>query len=357
MIEEERTLDVIKTKRWIVDKDVDSFEACPQITEAALWIKQNEIVAFPTETVYGLGANAFSSEAVAKIFTAKGRPSDNPLIVHIANNEQLQLLTKATEIPKVAQELIDEFWPGPLTLVLNHKGEVSRLVTAGLSTVAVRMPDHPLALALIKEVGVPVAAPSANRSGRPSPTTAEHVAEDLAGKIVGIVDGGATGVGVESTVVDCTTEVPMILRPGGISREQLEMVIGPIAVDPALTDEGQAPKSPGVKYRHYAPNTPLVVVEVGSVRLEALVKERKRTGLKVGVLTTIENKDNYSADVVKVCGSRADLNTVAAKLYDTLRSFDQHDLDIIYSESFPLEGVGTAIMNRLEKAAGGNVLR
>ncbi|RXJ02711.1 threonylcarbamoyl-AMP synthase [Anaerobacillus alkaliphilus] len=342
----------IETKNWIVDKER---EIVPQIEEAAMWIRENEVVAFPTETVYGLGANAYSEEAVAKIFQAKGRPSDNPLIVHIASVVQLERLVD--EIPLHAKILIDAFWPGPLTLVLNKGEGIAENVTAGLSTVAVRMPDHPVALAIISEADLPIAAPSANVSGKPSPTLAAHVLSDLNGKIAGIVDGGPTGVGLESTVLDCTTEVPMILRPGGVTREQLEKVIGNVVVDPALEDDGQAPKSPGVKYKHYAPQAKLFLVDGTAAFLQEQVENAKAAGKKVGVLTTIEGVPNYQADVVLPSGTATDLATVAQHLYEVLRKFDEYDLDVIYSETFSEEAVGKAIMNRLTKAAGGDVIK
>jgi L-threonylcarbamoyladenylate synthase len=341
----------LETKKWMIE-DVDL--SYPQIKEAAMWIRKNEVIAFPTETVYGLGANAFSTEAVAKIFQAKGRPDDNPLIVHIANLEQLKGLVN--EIPAHANTLIEAFWPGPLTLVLNKGEGIADNVTAGLSTVAVRMPNHPVALALISEANVPIAAPSANVSGKPSPTKADHVYDDLAGKIVGIVDGGATGVGVESTVLDCTTEIPMILRPGGVSREELEKVIGSVAVDPALEDDGQAPKSPGLKYKHYAPKAKLYLVKGSVSFLQKQVIAAKENGNKVGILTTVENDKTYQADAILSCGSRNDLSSVALNLYQVLRKFDEYDLDVIFSETFSEEGVGKAIMNRLTKAAGGDVI-
>ncbi|MCP8967936.1 L-threonylcarbamoyladenylate synthase [Ectobacillus ponti] len=342
------------TKHWFVDNIVENKNSYPQLQEAASLLRQGEAVAFPTETVYGLGADATNDEAVSKIFAAKGRPSDNPLIVHIASRRQLEAL--AAEIPAVADKLMEAFWPGPLTLIFPKREGISEKVTAGLSTVAVRMPDHPVALALIEEANVPVAAPSANRSGRPSPTLAVHVAEDLDGKIAGIVDGGATGVGVESTVLDCTSEVPTILRPGGVTKEQLEEVIGPVRMDAALRDETAKPKSPGMKYTHYAPKAPLAIVHGTREFLQQLVRERQAEGLKTGVLTTAEHQDFYEADVVLACGRRADLETVAAKLYDVLRSFDAAGVDVIYSESFPSEGIGAALMNRLEKAAGHTVI-
>jgi L-threonylcarbamoyladenylate synthase len=343
------------TKRWSVDKNVDKGESYPQLSQAADLLKNSEVVAFPTETVYGLGGNAENDDAVRKIFGAKGRPSDNPLIIHIAQQSQLNAFVEA--IPEKAQVLMENFWPGPLTLIFNMKqGVLSDYATAGLSTVAVRMPDHPVALALLKRTRLPIAAPSANRSGRPSPTTADHVWEDLNGRIAGIVDGGPTGVGVESTVLDCTGEVPVILRPGGITKEQLEAVIGEICIDPALADDGQAPRSPGMKYRHYAPDAPLYLVEGTREDIQRLVDGKKQEGLSVGVLTTAENEGFYRADYVFACGQREILETVATSLYEALRHFNNTDADIIFSEMFPNEGVGHAIMNRLMKAAGHRVI-
>ncbi|WP_144466376.1 L-threonylcarbamoyladenylate synthase [Bacillus nitratireducens] len=342
------------TNMWVVDNVVERKKYYPQLKEAARLLRENEAVAFPTETVYGLGANAMDDEAIAKIFAAKGRPSDNPLIVHIGTKSQLDGIVR--EIPPVAEKLMEHFWPGPLTIILPRKEGISERVTAGLNTVGVRMPDHPVALALIEEANVPVAAPSANRSGRPSPTLASHVYEDLNGKIAGIVDGGATGVGVESTVIDCTSEVPTILRPGGITKEQLEAVIGNVSLDPALKDEKEKPKSPGMKYTHYAPKAPLSIVEGSREFIQRIVDEKKKEGFKVGVLTTEENQHVYSADVVLSCGMRNDLASVATKLYDVLRTFDASEVDVIFSESFPNEGIGNAIMNRLTKAAGHHII-
>lgn len=339
---------------WVVDNVVERKKYYPQLKEAARLLRENEAVAFPTETVYGLGANAMDDEAIAKIFEAKGRPSDNPLIVHIGTKSQLDGIVR--EIPPVAEKLMEHFWPGPLTIILPRKKGISERVTAGLNTVGVRMPDHPVALALIEEANVPVAAPSANRSGRPSPTLASHVYEDLNGKIAGIVDGGATGVGVESTVIDCTSEVPTILRPGGITKEQLEAVIGNVSLDPALKDEKEKPKSPGMKYTHYAPKAPLSIVEGSREFIQRIVDEKKKEGFKVGVLTTEEYQHVYNADVVLSCGVRSDLASVATKLYDVLRTFDASEVDVIFSESFPNEGIGNAIMNRLTKAAGHQII-
>jgi L-threonylcarbamoyladenylate synthase len=346
----------MKMNYWIVENNVDINKSCPQIVEASQFLKDNEVVAFPTETVYGLGANAKSDEAVDKIFAAKGRPSDNPLIVHISNKNQLSELVE--EIPAAAQTFMDQFWPGPLTIIFNKKeGVLSEKVTAGLDSVGIRMPDHPVALALIEAANLPIAAPSANVSGRPSPTTAHHVTQDLDGRISGVINGGETGVGVESTVVDCTSEIPVILRPGGVTKEQLEEASGPVLVDPSLAKGEGAPKSPGMKYTHYAPDAPLILVEGRREWVQSLIDEKRDDGMKVGVLTTKENKDFYTAEEILVCGSRSDLGSVAHSLYDVLRSFNKSEVDIIFSETFPNEGVGMAIMNRLQKAAGYNLIK
>ncbi|WP_417898630.1 L-threonylcarbamoyladenylate synthase [Bacillus haimaensis] len=344
------------TKKWTVD-NVDPLKMnYPQLKEAAALLQQEEVVAFPTETVYGLGANALSDQAVQKIFEAKGRPGDNPLIVHITKKEQLTDLVD--NLPEVAEKLMQAFWPGPLTLVLKSRDSVSKYVTAGLDTLAVRMPDHPVALALMEVSGLPLAAPSANLSGKPSPTTAAHVDEDLDGKIAGIVDGGPTGVGLESTVVDCTTEIPIILRPGGVTKEQLEAVVGQVEVDPALTSQDQAPKSPGMKYTHYAPVAPVFLVEGGLDFLKETILRAQKDGKKVGLLVTEETKFELgeAGDVMLTCGTRSDLSTVATNLYDVLRAFNSTDVDIIFSETFPKTGVGAAIMNRLDKAAGQKII-
>lgn len=341
------------TKLWIVDKSVDNFL---EIDEAAQLLVENEVVAFPTETVYGLGGNADSDEAVMKIFAAKGRPSDNPLIIHVADKKQIERFVE--DIPDNASMLMNAFWPGPLTIILKKRpGVLSEKATAGLSTIAVRMPDHPVALAVIKRCGLPIAAPSANTSGKPSPTSAKHVGDDLSGKIAGILDGGPTGVGLESTVIDCTEVIPVILRPGGITREQLVSVVGDVIVDPSLANEELKPKSPGMKYRHYAPDAPLHIVDGGRNYIQDLVFHSQQEGLRVGVLTTEEHKLDYQADVVLACGNREQLDTVATSLYETLRAFNEEKIDIIYSEIFPDVGVGQAIMNRLLKAAGNKIIK
>ncbi|MBB5174088.1 L-threonylcarbamoyladenylate synthase [Texcoconibacillus texcoconensis] len=340
-----------QSQLWIVDKGVDSRESYQQVERASLWIRQGEVVAFPTETVYGLGGDAFSSQAIEKIFAAKGRPSDNPLIVHIADEHQLTSLTN--EVNDTARALIKAFWPGPLTLVLPNCGNVSPAVTAGLSTVAVRMPDHPVARAFLRACQTPVAAPSANRSGRPSPTTAQHVLDDLDGRIAGVVDGGPTGVGLESTVVDCSGAIPMILRPGGITAEAIRDVVGDVTFDPALSESSERPRSPGVKYTHYAPNARFVLVDGSPSFLQSYVNEARDEGLKVGVMTTEGNADQFDSDVVLTAGNRSDLQTVAREIYNTLRMFDEYEVDVIYGEVFAEQEIGQAVMNRLLKAAGG----
>ncbi|MBN3553822.1 threonylcarbamoyl-AMP synthase [Fictibacillus nanhaiensis] len=346
-----------QTERWAVDKTENTLENHPHIIQASLWINENEVVAIPTETVYGLAGNARSDDAIKRIFEAKGRPSDNPLIVHISDLSQLKGLVSS--VSDTAKKLMTAFWPGPLTIVLPKGENVSERVTAGLSTVAVRMPDHEIALAVISASGVPLAAPSANLSGKPSPTSAQHVYEDLKGRIPGIVDGGSTGVGVESTVVECTGDLVTILRPGGITLEELEKVAGSgqVVVDPGLENEKQAPKSPGMKYTHYAPDAPFVLVD-GSVEfLQRLVDQEREAGKRIGILTTEERADVYKADCVIPAGNRSNPESVAQHLYEALRAFNEAGVDQIFGEVFPKTGVGVAIMNRLEKSAGGNIIK
>jgi L-threonylcarbamoyladenylate synthase len=350
------TMKTFNTICWSVDKSERELLTHPQIIQAALWIKKDEVIAMPTETVYGLAGNARSDEAISRIFEAKGRPSDNPLIVHISDKKQLEGLVSA--IPHTAKKLMDAFWPGPLTLVLPKGEQVSGKVTAGLSTVAVRMPDHPVALAVIEASGVPLAAPSANLSGKPSPTTASHVLEDLKGKIAGIVDGGPTGVGVESTVVECQEDFITILRPGGITLEKLRKVVDNVLIDPGLeTENEQAPKSPGMKYTHYAPDAPLILVDGSPAYIQRLVDHEREAGLRVGVLTTEERLSFYRAEAVIPSGRRDRPETVARHLYEALRSFNEAGVDKIFCEVFPKTDVGAAIMNRLEKSAGGILIK
>lgn len=313
-------------------------------------LQDGDVVAIPTETVYGLAGDATNDVAIRKIFEAKGRPSDNPLIVHIASIAQATQFV--TVIPETARRLMDAFWPGALTIILPSNGYASPLVTAGLASIGLRMPNHPVALELIQSSGLGLAAPSANRSGRPSPTTVQHVADDLEGRIAGIIDGGATGIGVESTVIDCTREPAMILRPGGVTREAIEAVIGPVQLDTNLHDEAAAPRSPGMKYTHYAPNAPLFLVTGGPIALQQVIRERQRAGKRVGALAF--QHQVIEADVTYSLGDTMD--DAARRLYDLLRQFDETDVDEIYVNQIESTGVALAVSNRLFKAAGGNVI-
>ncbi len=342
------------------DGDSEQLRTLPAIKEAAQIIRDGGLVAFPTETVYGLGGNALNAEASAKIYAAKGRPSDNPLIAHIANETGLYEI--AAEVPESAKKLMDAFWPGPLTMIFPKKDIMPRETTGGLDTVAVRMPAHPVAQALIEEAGVPIAAPSANLSGRPSPTTAQHVKTDLDGRIEMILDGGSCDIGLESTIVDVTGEVPMILRPGFITKEMLEEVAGEIALDPTLemnTTVSGRPKAPGMKYRHYAPKATMTMISGDPERVTAeilrRVKKEQEQGKKVGILCASEAAEQYrsctGADV-QVLGSRQDEQAIARHLFAALREFDDAKTDVIYSETFAADHLGRAIMNRLTKAAG-----
>ena len=327
------------------------------LLEAAEIIRKGGLVAFPTETVYGLGANALEEEAAKKIYAAKGRPSDNPLIAHVSSAEEVLPLVK--EIPKAAKKLMDAFWPGPMTLIFPKSELVPYGTTGGLETVAVRMPSDPVARTLIRLSGVPIAAPSANTSGRPSPTTAEHVWQDMKGKIEMIVDGGPVGIGLESTIVDVTGEIPTVLRPGAVTMEMLEAVLGEVRVDPAILGplkDDVKPKAPGMKYRHYAPQADLTLVEGAEenvVReINRLVKEKLELGYQVGVICTEETRFRYPAGEIRSLGTRAKEETIAHNLFAVLREFDDLRVDFIYSESFSQDRLGQAIMNRLTKAAG-----
>ncbi|MDD3420969.1 MAG: L-threonylcarbamoyladenylate synthase [Methanocellales archaeon] len=329
-----------------------------KIRIAADVIRKGGLVAFPTETVYGIGADALKSEAVASIFRAKNRPADNPIIVHVADREEVYKLTK--DVPMTAEELMDFFWPGPLTLVLKKSEIVPYVTTGGLETVALRMPDHRVPLALIAESGVPIAAPSANPAGKPSPTNARHVMEDLGSKVDIILDGGPTRVGVESTVLDLTTSKPKILRPGGITAEELVDLLGAIDVAGIKMELEVAP-SPGMKHKHYAPNSDMIVVEgedfdILTRKVQELADEHRQGGKRVGIMATSESP-RYDADIVKVVGSRADLRTVARNLFEILRGFDEAKVDMIIAEGVETKGIGLAIMDRLERAAGYRILR
>ncbi|GGJ91984.1 threonylcarbamoyl-AMP synthase [Lentibacillus kapialis] len=334
----------MRTKRWNIQVQEPDYQA---IREAAELLRNGWTVAFPTETVYGLGADATNEAAVSGIFRAKGRPEDNPLIAHVATKDQLRGLVRT--LPPVAETLLDRFTPGPLTVVLPSNGVCADNVTAGLSTIGVRIPQHPVARKLLEVCDIPVAAPSANTSGKPSPTTADHVFEDLHGKIAGLVDGGPTGVGVESTVVDCTQDIPIVLRPGGITSEQLEAAIGSVMVDPALANTTENPKAPGMKYTHYSPEVPMWLVAGTPEHIQTVIDGERGPKKRIGVMASTETAAELHADKVIPLGS--DLRDIAAGLYDALRIFKNGDVDLIVCETFPRTNIGQAIMNRLEKAA------
>lgn len=330
------------------------------IEEAGDIIKAGGLVAFPTETVYGLGGDALNPLSSEKIYRAKGRPSDNPLIVHIADMEKLDMIVR--EVPEDARKLAERFWPGPLTMILHKSEAVPRETTGGLDTVAVRMPVHPVARALIRAAGGYVAAPSANLSGRPSPTVAKYVIEDMDGRIEMVIDGGDVEIGLESTIIDLTSEKPTILRPGFITERKLSQALGEVAQDCTMmrADSGQAPKAPGMKYRHYAPKGELTIVdgEEGCVveYINMQIEQKKRDNRKTGVIGTDTSIAKYRADVCRSVGNRNDEAEIARELYRVLREMDDENVETIYAESFGTDGLGQAIMNRLLKAAGHNVV-
>lgn len=334
-----------------------------ELQEASDILKKGGLVAFPTETVYGLGADGLNSEASGKIYAAKGRPSDNPLILHIAHIGALKDLT--AECPEVGVKLADAFWPGPLTMIFKKSKAVPYNTTGGLETVAIRMPSHPIAYELIRRSGVYIAAPSANISGRPSPTMAEHVIEDMNGRIEMIIDGGMVDIGLESTIVDLTGKIPTILRPGYITATMLEAVVGPVNYDKAVlakkADANIVPKAPGMKYKHYAPKGDLTILE-GTT--EAVIKainkfaaEKIAEGFKVGIIATDETLSRYPKGMVKSIGTRKDEDTIAHGLFQILREFDDEGAEYIYTESFESKQLGQAIMNRLLKAAGYHIIK
>ena len=387
----------METKRIIIeDRNHIKDE---ELKEAASILRSGGLVAFPTETVYGLGGNALDEDAARKIYAAKGRPSDNPLIAHVSCVEEVAPLVK--EIPEAGRKLMEAFWPGPLTMIFPKSEKVPYGTTGGLDTVAIRMPDDPVANRLIALAGVPVAAPSANTSGRPSPTTADHVWQDMNGRIDMIIDGGPVGIGVESTIVDVSSAVPAVLRPGAITMEMLEEVLGEVSVDPAILGPLSAdvrPKAPGMKYKHYAPKADLTLVEPGTgadresraeqvtgaeqkngadrntgaypetgldeTQLQAMIRkvrelsrEKIEAGYKVGVICTDESRDCYTDGEVRSIGARKSQPSVAHNLYALLREFDDLGVDYIFSESFPKDHLGQAIMNRLSKAAGYKIVK
>lgn len=330
--------------------------------QAGQILKLGGLVAFPTETVYGLGGNALDSTASAKIYSAKGRPSDNPLIVHIADMSALYDL--AAEVPESALALAKRFWPGPLTMILKKQDKVPDSITGGLGTVAIRMPNHKVALQLIKSSGVYVAAPSANTSGKPSPTKAEHVINDLSGKIDMIIEDDTVDIGLESTIIDLSEDIPTILRPGYITKKMLEEVLSVVNVDPAIMSsvrDGVVPKAPGMKYKHYAPNADITIVEGNQAKVVEFINARalelEAQGKNVAVMATEESKSQYICKSVVAVGSKQDERSVARNLYAILRDFDKQNVDIVFSESFDDDNVGQAVMNRLMKAAGQKVIQ
>lgn len=331
------------------------------IAQAGSIIRQGGLVAFPTETVYGLGGDALNPESAKKIYAAKGRPSDNPLIVHICRMEDMEKI--AANVSEEARKLANAFWPGPLTMILPKADCVPAETTGGLSTVAVRFPGHPAAQAFIEASGGFVAAPSANLSGRPSPTKARYVMEDMDGRIDMIIDGGDVEIGLESTIVDLTGDTPMILRPGHITQEMLTDVLERVETDRTILsgDSKERPRAPGMKYRHYAPQGELTIVtgsaEQVTEAINQLTGQAMEAGKKTGVIGTRETVADYCADSVKCVGARADEDEIARRLYTILREFDDEDVEVIYSESFDMTGMGQAIMNRLLKAAGHRIIQ
>ncbi|MEM3640320.1 MAG: L-threonylcarbamoyladenylate synthase [Candidatus Bathyarchaeia archaeon] len=333
------------------------------IRVAANFIRKGGLVAFPTETVYGLGADALNPEAVLALFEAKQRPLDNPPIVHIGDIKDVYRLVK--EVPREAERIMKKFWPGPLTLIFKRSEIVPSVTVCGLDTIAIRMPKHDVALSLIRESRCPIAAPSANLAGKPSPTTAEHVLEDLNGRIDAVLDAGPTGIGVESTVLDVTVDPPQILRPGGTPFEELQKTLVRIELHPVAIAEKEVQvekaRSPGVKHKHYAPKADVIVVE-GELqavidKVRELTESYIRKGIRVGVLATDETAALYRANVVKSLGSRSDLTVIAKNLFRLLREFDLEGVDVIIAEGVPTKGLGLAVMNRLRKASGYKIIK
>ena len=341
----------LHTQMWKIENPKDFTAHDREVLEkAAKIIRAGGLVAFPTETVYGLGANALDEAAAKKIYAAKGRPSDNPLIAHVSCLEEIAPLV--SNMPENGKKLAKAYWPGPMTMVFPKSAIVPYGTTGGLDTVAIRMPSDP------------IAAPSANTSGRPSPTRADHVLQDMDGKIDAIIDGGPVGIGLESTIVDVTEEMPMVLRPGAITVEMLRETVGEVGIDPAILGPVSAdvrPKAPGMKYRHYAPKADLTLVEGETEAvvetINRLAGEKLSEGRKVGIICTDETKDRYPAGMLESIGARARQETVAHNLYAVLRDFDDRGAEYIFSEGFSEDNLGRAIMNRLNKAAGYHILK
>ena len=338
----------------IDEKNIDKIE----IKKQAEILKKGNTVIFPTETVYGLGANALDEKAVSKIYEAKGRPSDNPLIVHIYDKHQVEELAK--DISPKAHVVMDRFWPGPITIILNKKDIVPSRTSGGLDTVAIRMPSNPIAKELLKETNLPIAAPSANISGRPSPTKANHVYEEMNNRVDGIILGGDCTFGLESTVLDLTNDIPTILRPGSVTKEDLESVIGQVNIDPALEnkEDNIKAKAPGMKYKHYSPNADVFIVSGGekevAEKINALVSENDKNNIKSVILCIEEHKNLYKGDTI-ILGR--DLQEVGSNLFDSLIMADKKGYDVVYTEAFENKGIGRAIMNRLLKSAGYKVIK
>jgi L-threonylcarbamoyladenylate synthase len=351
----------METEVVIIDEQNIDEKALEALKHAGDIIKNGGLVAFPTETVYGLGGDALNPESSKKIYAAKGRPSDNPLIVHVADMESIEKIVK--EVPEEAYKLADAVWPGPLTMIMNKSDAVPYETTGGLDTVAIRMPSNKIAAELIRQSGGYIAAPSANLSGRPSPTEAKYCVEDLDGRVEMIIDGGQVGIGLESTIVDLTVEPPMILRPGYVTREMLDDILGGVSIDKTIlsADSGVKPKAPGMKYRHYAPKGDLTIVEGDPEKVTEYINKEieklRAEGVKTGVIATSETRDLYKADVVKSAGNRDDEEEIARNLFSILRQFDDENVGCMYSEAFNENGIGQAIMNRLLKAAGHKVVR
>jgi L-threonylcarbamoyladenylate synthase len=334
-----------------------------KIQKAAEIIQKGGLVAFPTETVYGLGADAFNAKAVLALFSAKNRPLDNPPIIHIENINQISEL--AQTIPKNAEALMKQFWPGPLTLIFKRSQKLPKQTVAGLDTVAIRMPKHNVALALIKQSSRPIAAPSANLSGKPSPTNAKHVYEDLNGRIDAILDAGQTRIGVESTVLDLSVDPPVLLRPGGAPFEEIKKVIPQVELHAFVTAKQdiavEQARSPGMMHRHYAPKAPVILVE-GSLaavtaKINELAENCRLKGEKVGIMATDETKNQYNAEIVRSLGSRFNMATIAQSLFRLLREMDDEKVDVIFAEGLTSEGLGLAVMNRLRKASGYHIIK
>jgi L-threonylcarbamoyladenylate synthase len=346
----------VNTEVYFLDENNMDFDI---IDKAVGIIRDNGTVVFPTETVYGLGANALSGEAVKGIFEAKGRPSDNPLIVHISSINMLLYLI-ASPLDEGARLLIDKYWPGPLTLIFKKSKKVPYEVTAGLDTVAVRMPDNKIALELIKRSELPIAAPSANISGKPSPTMPEHAIDDMRGRVDMILCGSKSRIGLESTVLDLSGDKPVVLRPGGVTVEELESILGEVELDRGSLEASGTPKAPGMKYTHYSPEADMVLVKGEPERvkhkIQALVDENNGKGLKVGVLAFDESAGYYTNCSVLSLGSRTNPGLIASNVFGKLREFDKIGVDIIFAEAMDEKHMGMAVMNRMKKAAGFNII-